>query len=275
MKNYYNEEILKLISNNILNFNIEELKGIYSEFENGRNSTEKHPNINLSRVMSPYKDGMTGACVSKRQFDLPYFIKSYINTDKTVVILGMDAKSQYKKEDVLLSSPYDFHFDCPKEYSSIIEALRKHYNVYLTDLYKGYWVEDCNENGDVLRNKKNELVEIPSNTNKEYIKKTLHADLLEKEFNIFSHKMIGVLAWGDKAKSAILKIYNEPSRFSISKENLNPYILGKTNRFKLIPTVHPSNLAASWKDVFSNNNNLGEKWDSKIIAKAVINALKE
>ena len=88
---------------------------------------------------------------------------------------------------------------------------------------------------------------------------------------ILGENLVGVLAWGAAARNAILDVFSSiKERKSITNENITaPYELEK---FKLIATVHPSNLATKWKNKYFENNKLGDKWDPIIMAEAIINA---
>ena len=274
MKNYYNEEVLKLISERILNKSIDELKEIYLKFEK-KKTEDCHPIIPLVAVNKIFRKFLEKKEVCQDrpriQFDLSYFLpcKSQENI-KTIIILGMDAKSNYIDKDVLLSTPYNTHDSSPKEYAEIIDILNKHYNIYLTDLYKGYWVEDRDKNG-IIKYKKGKIEDRPSNQNINYIHLGIHKEILEKEINILGENLVGVLAWGVDARNAILDVFSSnKERKSITNENIKaPYQLEK---FKLIATVHPSNVATKWKNKYFENNKLGEKWDPIIMAEAIINA---
>ncbi len=272
MKNYYTEEVLKLISERILNKSIDELKEIYLKFEKNKNE-DCHPLIPLVAVNEIFRKFLEKKEVCQDrpriQFDLSYFLPCKRQENpKTIIILGMDAKSNYKGKDVLLSTPYNTHDSSPKEYAVIIDKLNKHYNIYLTDLYKGYWVEDKN---GITKNEKSRVEDRPSNQNINYIKLEIHKEILEKEINILGENLVGVLAWGAAARNAILDVFSSiKERKSITNENITaPYELEK---FKLIATVHPSNLATKWKNKYFENNKLGDKWDPIIMAEAIINA---
>jgi hypothetical protein len=69
MKNYYNEEILKLISDEILDLSIEELKVIYMKFQN-----EEYEWISSKDTKGVFNSFLSLPSVYHRQFDLPYVI---------------------------------------------------------------------------------------------------------------------------------------------------------------------------------------------------------
>jgi len=264
MKNYHCTEILNLISENILKFDLEYLLGLYKCFEK-----KDYREISIEKIHAPFYNYLSSTIVfNNRQFDLPYFLP-YNGKEKckgTLMLLGMDAKGQHGNDYTLLSSPYDIHGKSPKaEYVDYINVLRTSYNIYLTDIFKAYWSEKDGK---------------ASNQNPNYIAESFHKKLLEKEIQILkkSKKMVGILTWGEQARNAILDSYNIPinknpsnPKGQISKENLIPYKL--TEKIKLIASTHPGK-GNGHRNSYFRFNKLGEKWDSEIMANAVVKSLE-
>ena len=158
--NYYNHKILNLIVDNILNLSLDELNAIYQSFEN-----EGVEEISESKTKNVFYDFLNQDGVHSRQFDLPYFFN--FKKAQTIMIIGMDAKSNHGKE-IRLSTPYFLQSIQGREtnendYWKIIKILSETYNIFLTDVYKAYF-----QIGDIVSNK------IPT-----YKKDALHSEILK------------------------------------------------------------------------------------------------
>jgi hypothetical protein len=261
MKNYYNEDVLKLISEQILNKSIDELKEIYLKFEKKQIEIIETYDTNLE-----YRKYLDAENVAKnRQFDLPFLLPhNGINKLRgTIIILGMDAKGHGDKR-VVLSTPYAIHLGkSDPQYFNYINTLRQYYNIYLTDIYKTYWM---NKDGSF------------SNGYLEFTRDKIHLEILKNEVEILKNAgdFIGFLTWGDQARDGVLHMYDlacrktsENPKGFISKEQLLPYML--TQEFKLIASTHPTR-GNGHKGKYFKYNNLGDKWDPIIMAEAIINA---
>ena len=244
MKNYYNEEILKLISDEILDLSIEELKVIYMKFQN-----EEYEWISSKDTKGVFNSFLSLPSVYHRQFDLPYVIPSKQQNHKTIIILGMDALASSDRpedDEILLNTPYNLHSKQGREtkvnqYWDIINDLRNDYNLYLTDIFKSYF-----------RN--------PSKSNEieAYTDLKAHQEILEAEINIV--KPEGILAWGKPAREAIITLYNLPvnsighNRLITKDDIRKPYYIDKI-KTKFISTPHPSGLTrpAHWRSFYQVN----------------------
>ena len=219
--NYYNNNILNLIIDNILNLSLDEIKAIYKSFESG--GVEEISELKTKNV---FHDFLNLEGVNSRQFDLPYFLN--FNKTKTIMIIGMDAKSNHGKE-VRLSTPYFLQSIQGREtnendYWKIIKILSNTYNIYLTDVYKAYF-----EKESILSNK------IPL-----YKKNILHAEILKKEILEVNPKAI--LCWGKASRDLVSKIVNVRPIDVITRDSNYPYeCKDEFSNIKLVATPHPSN----------------------------------
>lgn len=235
--NYYNHKILDLIVDNILNLSLDELKDVYNLFDEGgvkEIDTLKSKNI--------YLDFLQQEGVRSRQFDLPYFLN--FNKEKTIMIIGMDAKANHDN-DVRLSTPYFLQSIQGREtnendYWKIIKILSETYNIFLTDVYKAYF-----QIGDIVSN------QIPT-----YKKDALHSEILKKE--IAEVKPYAILCWGRESRNLVAKTLGVKLLNSITRDTNYPYkYQGEIGDFKLVATPHPSNSTRlnSWLSFYEYNLN--------------------
>jgi hypothetical protein len=221
-QNYFSEKIINLISENILNFNIEEIKDFYKSFNEGKTieiSAEKTKNI--------YFDFLNNGIVKHKQFDLPYYLD--FKKEKTIMIVGMDAKASHEDDSVVvLSTPYYLQSNEGREtnkndYWKIIKILSNHYNIFLTDVYKAYF-----KSTDI------------SNRIPQYKKNNLHSEILKQE--IKEIKPSAILCWGKDSRTLVAKIVSVKLLGLISKDSNYPYhCTGGFSDIRLIATPHPSN----------------------------------
>ena len=250
--NYYSKKVLELLNDRIFNLSVETLESIYIKFEE-----KKYEFIKLDDINSYYKNHIEGNEISKKQFDIPYFLNyKKKNTKQTLIVLGLDAKGQHEDDRVLLSTHYDYHNSKPKTYSEIIEELRNEFNIYLTDIYKSYWLN----------------YKTPSNKSNKYVNEEFHKEILEQEINILGNELKGIVTFGDTPRKEILRMYKpKTKKIKITEENFTPYLLDE-KKTKLLPIVHPSNAGNGAKNLFARNNNLSG-WYSSIIAKKIIESI--
>ncbi len=219
--NYYNHKILNLIVDNILNLSLDEIKAIYKSFEN-----EGVEEISESKTKNVFHDFLNQDGVHSRQFDLPYFLN--FNKAQTIMIIGMDAKSNHGKE-IRLSTPYFLQSVKGREtndndYWKIIKILSETYNIFLTDVYKAYFQKD-----ETVSN------QIPS-----YKKDPLHSDILIKE--ILEVKPYAILCWGRESRNLVAKTLDIKLLNVITRDSNYPYKFhGDIGDFKFVATPHPSN----------------------------------
>ena len=233
--NYYNHKILNLIVDNILNLSLDEINAIYQSFEN-----EGVEEISESKTKNVFHDFLNQDGVHSRQFDLPYFLN--FNKAQTIMIIGMDAKSNHGKE-IRLSTPYFLQSIQGREtnendYWKIIKILSETYNIFLTDVYKAYF-----QIGDIVSNK------IPT-----YKKDALHSEILKKE--ILEVKPYAILCWGRESRNLVAKTLDLKLLNSITRDTNYPYkYQGDIGDFKLVATPHPSNSTRlnSWLSFYENN----------------------
>jgi len=72
-------------------------------------------------------------------------------------------------------------------------------------------------------------------------------------------------------RNAVLHDYKVEYSALISEETLTPYLLGD-EKIKFLASTHPTTNGNRWKTRYFTFNNLGDKWDSKIMAEEVIKA---
>jgi hypothetical protein len=235
-QNYYSEKILNLISEKILDYNLNDLKDIYKMFDSGE--TKSIPASNTKNI---YNDFLNEEGVINKQFDLPYFFD--FNKEKTIMIIGMDAKANHKdNNNVVLSTPYylqskDGRETNSKDYWKIINFLSNHYNIYLTDVYKAYFAST-----DI------------SNRLPKYKKNYLHSEILQHE--IKETNPSAIICWGRDSRNLVSKIAGVKLLDLITKDSNYPYFCNKEfNNTKLIATPHPSNLTyeKDWLSFYNSN----------------------
>lgn len=230
--NYYNENILNLLSNDILNLSLDELKSIYKSFEN-----EGVEEISVLKTKNIFRECLSKEGVQCRQFDLPYFMN--FNKEKTIMIIGMDAKTNHANE-IRLSTPYFLQSIQGREtnsndYWKIIKLLSESYNIFLTDVYKAYF----------------KMGEIVSNKLPVYKNNSLHANFLIKE--ILEVNPYAILCWGKESRSLVAETLNIKLLNIITRDTSYPYKC--QGDIKLVATPHPSNRTwiESWLSFYENN----------------------
>ena len=67
--NYFNDNIIDLLLDEVINLNKEELKAVYKVFENG--GIQIIDNQNTNKIFQFF---LNQSKVAKKQFDLPFFI---------------------------------------------------------------------------------------------------------------------------------------------------------------------------------------------------------
>lgn len=189
------------------------------------------------------------------------------------MIIGMDAKSDRRKGDVLLSTPYNLHHSDAKatkknQYWDIIKILLGKYNIYLTDLYKSYFVITELDGSRII-----------SNTIQSYTQNPIHKNLLESEIETVNPE--GILCWGKDSRTAVselLEIKLKDSRISYDDVREGYTISNKKTKF--ISTPHPSQLTRPKTWLTFYNINLPGKDPSehynrpKFLSELIMNAIK-
>ena len=259
--NYFNENIIDLLKNQVLNFSVDQLKEIYQVFDReGIKEIENH------QTNTVFHDFLNQPSVFKKQFDLPFFINN--KKAKTIMIIGMDAKANHEGSHIILSTPYYLQSEEGRntnsnDYWKIIEVLSLEFNIYLTDVYKAYFVQE------------NTI----SNTIPSYTSHPIHKELIEKE--ILEVTPDAVVCWGKEARDLVANLLDIQLNASISKDDIRiPYkkeIEGVT--FSFLATPHPSRLTRpkSWESFFAINLPEEDYSDSKLrpkkLAKFIISAV--
>lgn len=220
-QNYYSEKILNLISEKILDYNLNDLKDIYKMFDSGETKS-----IPRSKTKNIYNDFLKEEGVINKQFDLPYYFD--FKKEKTIMIIGMDAKAKHEGDFIVLSTPYylqskDGRETNKNDYWKIISILSNHYNIYLTDVYKAYFVSTDISNSIPL-----------------YTKNNLHSEILKQEMKETNPSAI--ICWGKDSRDIVSEIVGVKLLDSITKDSNYPYFCNEEFKdVKLIATLHPSN----------------------------------
>jgi hypothetical protein len=246
--NYFNEKIIDLLKNHVLNLSEDQIKSIYQVFDNGGIKE-----IENQHVYQVFQDFLNQNEVVKKQFDLPFFIDN--KKKKTLMIIGMDAKAGHAGNHVVLSTPYYLQAEGGRitnanDYWKIIAVLSAEFNIYLTDVYKAYFVQ-----GNSI-----------SNTIASYSSHPIHKELIEKEIVVVNPD--AVLCWGKEARDLVANLLDIKLKATISKDDIRiPYkkeIEGVT--FSFLATPHPSRLTRpkSWESFFSVNLPGEDYSDSKL-----------
>jgi hypothetical protein len=255
--NYFNENIIDLLKNQVLNFSVDQLKEIYQVFDReGIKEIENH------QTNTVFHDFLNQPSVFKKQFDLPFFINN--KKAKTIMIIGMDAKANHEGSHIILSTPYYLQAEAGRntnsnDYWKIIEVLSLEFNIYLTDVYKAYFVQE------------NTI----SNTIPSYTNHPIHKELIEKE--IIEVKPNAVLCWGKEARDLVANLLDIQLKATISKDDIRiPYkkeIAGVS--FSFLATPHPSRLTRpkSWESFFGVNLPGEDHSDSKLRPKKLANLI--
>ena len=219
--NYYNEKILNIISDNILNYNVNELKDIYEIFNSGETKL-----IPSSKTKNIYNNFLIEEGVINKQFDLPYYFD--FKKAKTIMIIGMDPKGSHNHKDIILNTPYSIQSATENsmnenDYWKIINILGNSYNIYLTDVYKAYFLKGS----------------IASNKNILYKKKNLHAEIIRNE--ILEVKPYAILCWGKVSRDFVARVVKLKLLNIITKDVNYPYeCKGDFNDIRLVAIPHPS-----------------------------------
>jgi hypothetical protein len=246
--NYFNEKIIDLLKNQVLNLSVDQIKEIYQVFDNG--GIKEIENQDVHQV---FQDFLNRHEVVKKQFDLPFFIDN--KKKKTLMVIGMDAKAGHAGNHVVLSTPYYLQAEEGRktnanDYWKIIAVLSAEFNIYLTDVYKAYFVQ-----GNSI-----------SNTIASYSSHPIHKELIEKEIVVVNPD--AVLCWGKEARDLVANLLDIKLKATISKDDIRiPYkkeIEGVT--FSFLATPHPSRLTRpkSWESFFSVNLPGEDYSDSKL-----------
>ena len=260
--NYFNDNIIDLLLDEVINLNKEELKAVYKVFENG--GIQIIDNQNANKIFQFF---LNQSKVAKKQFDLPFFIDN--KKKKTLMIIGMDAKAGHAGNHIVLSTPYYLQAEAGRntnanDYWKIIEVLSAEFNIYLTDVFKAYFVQE------------NTI----SNTITSYTSHPIHKKLIEKE--IVEVKPDAVLCWGREARDLVANLLEIKLQSTISKDDIRkPYkkeIEGVT--FSFLATPHPSRLTRpkSWESFFAVNLSGEDYSNSKLrpkkLADFIISVIK-
>ena len=259
--NYFSEKIITILKNNILDFSETEISEIYQIFASG--GIKK---IETNSVNSLFRNFLDAEQVSKKQFDLPFFIDN--NKNKTLMIVGMDAKAGHTGNHVVLSTPYYLQAEEGRntkanDYWKIIEVLSTEFNIYLTDVFKAYFVQ-----GNAI-----------SNTLTSYTSNSIHKELMKQE--IVEVRPDALLCWGREARDLVANLLDIKLKSTISKDDIrNPYVKEIEGvSFSFLATPHPSRLTRpkSWESFFLVNLPGEDYSDSKLrpkkLAEFIISAV--
>jgi hypothetical protein len=243
--NYYNDKLLFLISQEILDVDTEKLKSIYNSFQKGE--TLK---IKTEEIGANYRKFLIQEGVKHRQFDLPYFFDN--KKEKTIMIIGMDPKSTNPDDEhVLLNTPYSLQTEAGQktnanDYGDIISSLSKEFNIYLTDIYKAYFLK-----GILVSSENLEYITFKNNNGSF---SNFHESILMKEID--EVKPQGILCWGRPSRNLTAKILKIKLKASISLDNNYPYFAASPyEKLKLVATPHPSGLTRDkhWASFYEKN----------------------
>ncbi|MFN5443503.1 MAG: hypothetical protein ACK48V_04665 [Crocinitomicaceae bacterium] len=253
--NYFNEKIIDLLKNQVLNLSVDQIKEIYQVFDNG--GIKEIENQDVHQV---FQDFLNQHEVVKKQFDLPFFIDN--KKKKMLMIVGMDAKASHSGNHIVLSTPYYLQAEGGRntnanDYWKIIEVLSTEFNIYLTDVYKAYFVQE------------NTI----SNTLPSYTSNSIHKELMKKE--IVEVRPDALLCWGREARDLVADLLDIKLKSTISKDDIrNPYVKEIEGvSFAFLATPHPSRLTRpkSWESFFSVNLPGEDYSDSKLRPKKLAN----
>jgi hypothetical protein len=269
--NYFNDEILSLISQYILNIDSKKLKSIYNAFEHD-DENDRIFKCDTGIVNDNYRTFLEKKGTKSIQFDLPYYFDN--KKKKTIMIIGMDAKSSHT-DKVVLSTPYYLQSETGKntkknDYWQIISMMSSEYNFYLTDIYKAYFT-----NGKLVSNKN------PDYTNHrikhENKSPNLHALILMKE--IEKVRPYGIICWGDKSRKLTAKTLEIDLKAKKITEDNSDLTESSSSKIKFAASPHPSGLTRKkhWEIFYKNNipNKVYNKADrAKDLSDFFINKLR-
>jgi hypothetical protein len=242
-------DLAELISNNILNFNEDEILHVYRQLK----LESKTEVTNVSFLKNGFFDFGQGADYNSFQIDLPFW-NSYTEGKESVMVVGMDPKrssiSKDLPKDIILNTPYSLHCKDGRDtkqnqYWSILSRLINDYNVYTTDLYKLYFNQINSQNN----------AKLPSNKIFEYVSMSIHKSILEEEIRYVSPSAI--ICFGNASRNACAGLLGLKIDKQITKDNMmRGYSLKLNDKMiKFIAIPHPSGLTRpnNWKDFYLAN----------------------
>jgi len=225
------KKIYKLIQNSIINLDINELEKLYNYWNSDKNTRE---NENFKGWIQN-KD-----IISKNQFssdnaiaygiDLPFWF-NHQNPVNRIMIIGIDPLRSKKEfidieNDVIIGTPYAVHSEKfrngrTKEYWNFISSLKEQNMVYLTDVFKIFFIDEVEKTRSY-----NYLF-------KNYRKQNL--SILKKEIEILNPTIIITLG-----KISFELLTGKKLKSIVDNVNNTIHIDDEFNSIPIIPLVHLS-----------------------------------
>lgn len=198
--------------------------------------------------------------------DFPIYFGSLSENNNKIMIVAMDPKrDEGGNEIVSLNSMFSLHSKKEgretkkQDYWKFIKPILKNNFVYLTDVYKLYYLTS-------KLNKKRERKPLLSNEDDKYTTKTIHSEILIEEILLVKPKLI--IAYGNKAREECAKILGIELKNKITtdyvrdgyKTSIESSDKSKVVETKFIAIPHPSKRTwqVAW-DCFLCKNKLDEE----------------
>jgi uracil-DNA glycosylase len=198
--------------------------------------------------------------------DLPVYFGSHKESENKIMIVAMDPKRRGQDtKEITLNSVFSLHSKKygretkKQDYWKFIKPILKNNFVYLTDIYKLYYLTS-------KINKKGVKQPLTSNKDKKYTEITTHSDILKDEIFLIKPKLI--VAYGGKAREACANILDIKLKNKITTDYVRDgyetivksFDNSKVFTTKFIAVPHPSksNRQVAW-DCFLCKNKLDEE----------------
>ncbi|WP_312554610.1 uracil-DNA glycosylase family protein [Empedobacter brevis] len=262
------DEIFELIQKSIINLDNDELKELYNYWNSNE---EKRNHIDFKEFKDLKGWIRNKGIISKNQFstdnavahgiDLPYWF-NHQNPENRIMIIGIDPLRSKKefidiKNDVIIGTPYAVHSEKfrkgrTKEYWNFISSLKEQNVVYLTDVFKLYFIDEEKKTRSY-----NYLFENYRKENLSILRKEI--EILNPTIIITLGKLSFELLTGKKLKSIVDNVNN------------TIHIDEEFNSIPIIPLVHLSGAVRKSQKLkflemneISNNESIGKSYASLV-----------
>ena len=243
----FEKEIITLLRNNVIDLPEDNIKAIYESWRFNFDGTPNQVVYNADKILHGQKIP-TNAIL--RGIDFPSWFGK-INSERTnkkIMIVGIDPLRNKKNfehakesKDVIIGTPYALHeskmrWGRTKQYWSFIEELSKKHFVYLTDIYKVFFLCDGMRSYNYFKKEK----------------KIEEHKLLEEEFKIIKPDIIITL--GGESYFQLMK-----KRIPNLCNKIDPHIYQEASlQINVIPMVHLSGSTREKNKLDFLKNNLEE-----------------
>ena len=124
------KEIKKLIRTHLLNVDEKKMDEIYKTFD---------VELKTSELKGFFEQWGNNELFNSFQIDFPYFINSSRN--KNIMIVAQDPNNKKNEKKIIkINTPFSYHQNGENEYNKFINDIKSNVNVYITDLYKLFFL---------------------------------------------------------------------------------------------------------------------------------------